>query len=70
LPKDLLSKTPFGSVNISVSGRNLWFWSPYMPKYTNYDPEVSSFGAGNAQGVDINAAPTTKRYGVNLRVTF
>jgi len=70
LPKSLLAKTGLGSVNISVSGRNLWYIAPYFPKYSNFDPEVSSLGAGNAQGFDINASPTTKRYGVNLRLTF
>lgn len=70
LPKSLLAKTPFGSVNISLSGRNLWFKAPYFPKHSNFDPEVSAFGAGNAQGVEINTAPTTKRYGFNLRLTF
>jgi TonB-linked SusC/RagA family outer membrane protein len=70
LPKSLLQKTPFGAVNISFSGRNLWYNAPYFPKHTNFDPEVSSLGANNAQGFDINAAPTVKRMGVNLRVTF
>lgn len=70
LPKSWLTKTPFGAVGLSVTGRNLWYWAPYFPKYTNFDPEVSSLGASNAQGFDLNAAPTTKRVGVNLRVTF
>ncbi|MBF9220003.1 SusC/RagA family TonB-linked outer membrane protein [Hymenobacter ruricola] len=70
LPKSLLSKTPFGIVNLSVSGRNLYWYSPNLPKHTNFDPETSSFGASNFQGVELTNAPTTKRYGVNLRVTF
>jgi TonB-linked SusC/RagA family outer membrane protein len=70
LPKSILEKTPFGSVNISLSGRNLWYLAPYFPKHTNYDPEVSTLGASNAQGFDVTAAPTSKRFGVNLRLTF
>lgn len=81
LPKQLLSKTPFGSVNISLTGRNLWFDAVNMPDDLNFDPETSSLGAGdvvglngnlsgNAQGVDFGIVPTTKRYGVNLRITF
>jgi hypothetical protein len=70
LPKSLLQKTPFGGINISFSGRNLWYKAPYFPKHTNFDPEVSSLGAANAQGFDINATPTTKRVGVNVRLTF
>ncbi|MFM7852512.1 MAG: SusC/RagA family TonB-linked outer membrane protein, partial [Flammeovirgaceae bacterium] len=70
LPKALIKNTFLSGVNISLSGRNLWYIAPYFPRYTNFDPEVSSLGAGNAQGFDINAAPTTKRYGVNIRFTF
>ena len=70
LPKSLLAKTPFGAVNLSVSGRNLWFFAPHMPKHTHFDPEVNTFGNTNAQGIDFFAAPSVRRYGVNLSVTF
>ena len=70
LPKSLLSKTPFGLLNISFSGRNLYWYSPNLPKYTNFDPETSTFGSGNNQGFEYTNAPSTRRYGVNLRVTF
>jgi TonB-linked SusC/RagA family outer membrane protein len=70
LPKSLLSKTPFGLINISVSGRNLYWYSPNLPKYSNFDPETSTFGASNQQGFEYTNAPSTRRYGVNLRVTF
>jgi len=70
LPKTLLGKTPFGVINVSVSGRNLYWYSPNLPKYTNFDPETSTFGASNQQGFEYTNAPTTRRYGVNLRVTF
>jgi len=69
-PKELLKKTPFGSGSISVSGRNLWYYAPNFPKYTNFDPEVSSLGVGNSQGYDNLAVPTTRRFGVNLRFSF
>jgi TonB-linked SusC/RagA family outer membrane protein len=70
LPKSLLSKTPFGLINISVSGRNLYWYSPNIPKYTNFDPETSTFRASNQQGLEYTNAPNTRRYGVNLRVNF
>ncbi len=70
LPKALLSKTPFGLINISFSGRNLYWYSPNLPKYTNFDPETSTFGASNNQGFEYTNAPSTRRYGVNLRVNF
>ncbi|WP_416864457.1 MAG: SusC/RagA family TonB-linked outer membrane protein [Imperialibacter sp.] len=81
LPKNLLSKTPFGSANISLSGRNLWFKALNFPDDLNFDPETNSLGtgnveglsafqSGNAQGIDLGIIPTTRRYGVNLRFTF
>ncbi|SHI58834.1 TonB-linked outer membrane protein, SusC/RagA family [Hymenobacter daecheongensis DSM 21074] len=70
LPQTLLQKTPIGGVNISLSGRNLYWYSPNLPKYTNFDPETSTFGAANAQGFEYTNAPSSRRYGVNLRVTF
>jgi len=70
IPKSLFKKTFLSGINVSLSGRNLWYIAPYFPKNSNFDPEVSSLGASNAQGFDINAAPTTKRYGFNIRLTF
>lgn len=71
LPKSLLEKTPFGNVNISFSGRNLWWKAPNVLDDLNLDPEVLSGTAGsNVQGFEYGAAPTTRRYGVNLNLTF
>ena len=71
VPKSILSKTPFGSARISVTGRNLWFNAPNMLEGLNLDPEASGLtSATNIQGFEYGAAPTTKRYGVNLNLTF
>lgn len=70
LPKTMLAKTPFGSVSFTVTGRNLWYRAPNFPKGSNFDPEVSTLGATNAQGFDLNAAPSIKRFGFGLRATF
>ncbi|WP_311949679.1 TonB-dependent receptor domain-containing protein [Mucilaginibacter terrae] len=70
LPKGLLKKTPFGNVRFSLTGRNLWFFAPNVPKGTNFDPETGSFGSGANQGIELSTAPTVKRYGFNLNVTF
>jgi TonB-linked SusC/RagA family outer membrane protein len=71
LPASILSKTPFGAVSISVSGRNLWWRAPNVLEDLNLDPEVLGGTAGtNIQGFEYGASPTTRRYGVNLNVTF
>lgn len=68
LPHKWLSKTPFGSATISVFGNNLFIWTPKENQYS--DPELSSNGAGNAQGFEFSAAPSLRNYGFNLRFTF
>ena len=68
-PKSLLSKTPFGSAVLSLSGRNLWYLAYNVPRSLNYDPEVNSLD-GNSTGVDFSTIPTVRRYGINLRLTL
>ena len=70
LPKTLLKNLPIKGVTLSLSGRNLWHLAPNMPKYSNFDPEVNSFGSTAVQGIELSAAPTTRRFGFNLNVTF
>lgn len=70
LPAKMLSKFKITGVNVSISGRNLWYLAPDTPKYINYDPEISSFGTSSAQGFDITGAPSTRRMGVNINITF
>ncbi len=71
LPKNIVNKLKVVSdVTISLSGRNLWFLAPNTPKYINYDPEVNAYGNSKVQGIELDSAPTSKRYGVNLNITF
>jgi hypothetical protein len=70
LPSTILSKIKLTAVTFSVSGRNLWFLAPNVPKYTHFDPDINSVVSGNAQGVETGGAPSTRRIGVNLNITF
>ncbi|MCO6359609.1 SusC/RagA family TonB-linked outer membrane protein [Roseivirga pacifica] len=70
LPASLLSKTPFGSAGISISGENLFFKAPNFPEGMNFDPEVLSLGVGNGRGFDFRTAPTAKRWGMSINLTF
>ncbi|WP_188049957.1 SusC/RagA family TonB-linked outer membrane protein [Flavobacterium sp. GP15] len=54
------------ALDISFYGRNLALWT----KIPHIDPESSSFGTGNAQGVSRFAFPTTRTIGFNLKVQF
>jgi hypothetical protein len=70
VPAKWTSKLKLTAVTISLSGRNLWYLAPNLPKYTHFDPDINSVVAAGTQGVETGGAPSTKRYGVNLNVTF
>ena len=70
LPKKWLQNTFIGSANISIIARNLWYYAPGFPKYSNYDPGSNAFGSGNVQGIDRESAPSTRRIGINAKLTF
>ena len=70
IPSSIVSKLKLTAATFSVSGRNLWFLAPNLPKYVNFDPDVNNVVSGNAQGVEQGGAPSTRRVGVNLNITF
>jgi hypothetical protein len=70
VPANALSKTPFGSLSVTFSGQNLFYNAPNFPKYVNFDPETSSLGVSNVRGLEYLSGPTSKRYGVSVRVSF
>ncbi len=70
MPARFLESTPFASINISAVGNNLWYFAPNVPKYTNFDPDVTAFGSTRLQGIEIQSAPTSKRYGLRINASF
>ena len=70
LPTKFLSKTPFGSLSISLTGNNLWYYAPNVLQYSNFDPELNSYGASNTQGIEWSVAPSVRRFGASLKITF
>jgi len=70
LPNNLVSKTPLSGIGLSVTARNLWYYTPFLPRYTNVDPEVSTYGATNVLGVEYDGAPSTRRIGFNIKLVF
>lgn len=59
-----LEKTPFRTLNVGFTGRNLWL----STKYTGVDPDTNLMGANNAQGLDYFQMPNTKSFMFNLGV--
>ncbi len=70
VPQSLLKKTALGRVSFSIIGSNLWYFAPNVPKYTNFDPETTSYGSTTLQGIETSAAPTAKRFGFKVNLTF
>ena len=73
VPKAFLKRyaKAFGALRVSASGRNLWFYAPNMLKGLNFDPEVlANYADSNVQGFDLGAAPSTRRFGLNMTASF
>jgi len=69
-PAALVNRLKLTAITFSISGRNLWYLAPNVPRYTHFDPDINSVVSGNTQGVETGGAPSTRRIGVNLNVTF
>ncbi|WP_282085708.1 SusC/RagA family TonB-linked outer membrane protein [Aquimarina algiphila] len=57
--KGTFNKLPFESMDITLSGRNLFFSAPGFPEGINFDPETTGL-----------STPTTKRYSFSISVNF
>ncbi|GAO45600.1 putative TonB-dependent receptor [Flavihumibacter petaseus NBRC 106054] len=67
LPQSIMQKIrPFKGIDVSLIGRNLWIIHKNLP-YA--DPE-ENLSAGNAQGYQSGAYPTTRSLGFNVKVKF
>ncbi|MBP6870752.1 MAG: SusC/RagA family TonB-linked outer membrane protein [Bacteroidales bacterium] len=62
----MLEGTFIKSATLVLTGKNLWLSTPY----TGIDPESSTFGASNAQGIDYFNTPNTRSYIVSLKLNF
>lgn len=67
LPKKWLKNTFISNATIGVYGRNLLC----ITNYPMYDPETASLdGSTFVTGVEVGTLPTSRSYGVNLKVDF
>ncbi len=69
-PKKWMQKMKLTAMDLSLVGRNLWFFAPNVPKHSGYDPTSNSYGETNVQGIDYTSAPATRRIAANVRITF
>ncbi len=66
----MLDKTPFGSIDITASGYNMYFNAYNAPAGTNWDPNIAGVGVGNGRGFDYLNGPSAKRYGLSVKLSF
>jgi TonB-linked SusC/RagA family outer membrane protein len=67
IPKSLFKKLPFQSANVSLSGRNLFF---FKNNAKGFDPEMVVGTSNRSVGIEAFSPPTTRTYGVNLNLSF
>ena len=66
-PQTLVNKTPFRSLELGVFGRNLYLRAK---NYPHFDPEQNALGVSNAQGLEFNSLPSSRTFGVNLKIVL
>ena len=66
LPSRLLADTFLTNASLSLIGSNLWIIDKNIP---HEDPE-GGLSAGNLQGYSVGSLPTTRDFGVNLKLQF
>lgn len=70
LPKQLIARTPFKSLQLTATGRNLIL----ITDYSGVDPEVSGSGAGvggsGSFGFDNLGVPATRGFDFGLKLSF
>lgn len=67
IPKSVLTRTPFSSVNFSLVARNLL---TIMKHTDNIDPESAFSNVINYNGIEGTSLPFTRTYGFNLNFKF
>ncbi|MEI3790328.1 MULTISPECIES: SusC/RagA family TonB-linked outer membrane protein [unclassified Chryseobacterium] len=66
LPKSLIGNV-FQGIRISAFARNLFAWNLANK---GIDPENTSYGSGNIQGMEGGSLPSTRTYGFNVNFKF
>jgi len=65
----LLDKTPFYGITLSLVGRNLMYLENHLADY-GVSPEAPPNTSGGAQGLESFSIPTTRTFGLNVKLTF
>jgi TonB-linked SusC/RagA family outer membrane protein len=67
LGQNIIKKSPFNAVSVSMVGRNLFF---LLNKAKGFDPELVSGSANTTVGLESFSMPSTRTVGLNLNLSF
>jgi hypothetical protein len=62
----LKNKTKLSSIQLGVTGRNLFLWTPIV----GFDPEVNQAGVSNGFGIEYFTNPSTRSVLFSLKVNY
>ena len=63
IDKEKWNNLPFDRIDLTLTGRNLWYVAPNFPEHVNFDPESD-------RGLGRNTIPTNKRFALGISLTF
>jgi len=63
IDKEKWNNLPFERIDLTLTGRNLWYVAPNFPEHVNFDPESD-------RGLGRNTIPTNKRFALGISLTF
>ncbi|MGJ8743618.1 SusC/RagA family TonB-linked outer membrane protein [Polaribacter sp.] len=64
--KNVLDRTFLNDASISFTGSNLWI----IHKNTPHEDPEGGLGSGNLQGYSVGSLPTTRDFGLNVKLQF
>ena len=64
--KEILDRTFLNNASISFTGSNLWI----IHKNTPHEDPEGGLGSGNLQGYSVGSLPTTRNFGLNVKLQF
>jgi len=67
--KTFLDRTPFEGITISAVGRNLMYLEEHM-QGMGVSPESAPNTSAGYQGIEMISMPTTRTWGLNVKLTF
>jgi hypothetical protein len=70
LPSEWAAKARADRVTVTLSGRNLWYTTPYRFREVMYDPEVTFFSLDDFSQLDYASLPMMRTWSLSMRIGF